>query len=233
MRTKVAIIGSAPDKKNAPFDDPSFDIWAISGAAYSESLHGEIKEDNEENGWNSIHRVDLLFDMHKRPVFAPKIKELNAAGCPIMMQLHHSDIPASVPYPVERVASEVGEEFSSSIAYMMALAIFYGYREMHLYGVNMATESEYAYQRPGVKYYLGVARGMGIKTRVPPESKLDKSVWRYGYDDHDRIKAHIDKRKAVLDDNIAKTSEQLEQLRGARKVCEGISNEIGWGVYDG
>lgn len=221
MRKKVSIVGSAPSKANAPYADMNYDIWCISGAVYSQSL-GKVKyPDTEENGWNSVYRIDLLFEMHKPSIFADKIELLNMLGIPVMMQRKWLSIKSSIPYPADEVAEKIGDEFTSSIAYMMAYAIYKGYQEIRLDGVLMRHDSEYAYQRPGIKYYMGVARGLGIKVIVEPLSLLDGSQWRYGYDDIDRAKALIDKRIKIVKNSIEKEKIEIEKHTFALRQAEG------------
>jgi hypothetical protein len=61
---------------------------------------------------------------------------------------------------------------SSSIALEIAMAIHEGFSEIHLYGVDLNTDAEYAWQKPGVEYMLGVAVGRGIKIVLPDNCPL-------------------------------------------------------------
>jgi hypothetical protein len=45
----------------------------------------------------------------------------------------------------------------------------------------MIHDSEYGHQKPSCEYYLGIARGRGLKVILPPESDLLKATTRYGY----------------------------------------------------
>ena len=234
---KVCIIGSTPSMANAPYDDKSFDIWAISGAVFSESLHGNIKPATELNKWNDVHRVDMFFEMHKRESFLDKIAGLSKCGVPVIMQKKEADIPTSEAYPVEEVARSLGEEFSSSIAYMLALAIYRGYEEIRIYGVYLMHETEYLSQRPGFKYYLGIARARGIKVWAEENTHLTTPAWRYGYDDIDRICWKISERKKKLEEDMAAQSKVIEdnraiyfQLRGAAQDCADLIAEIKGGL---
>ncbi|MGV0982624.1 MAG: hypothetical protein ACOYB0_09705 [Polynucleobacter sp.] len=222
---------------NAPYNDESFDIWAISGAVFSESLHGNIKPATELNKWNAVHRVDMFFEMHKREIFLDKIAGLSKCGVPVIMQKKEADIPTSEAYPVEEVARALGEEFSSSIAYMLALAIYRGYEEILIYGVYLMHETEYLSQRPGFKYYLGIARERLIKVWAEENTRLTTPAWRYGYDDIDRICWKISERKKKLEEDMAAQSKVIEdnraiyfQLRGAAQDCADIIAEIKGGL---
>jgi hypothetical protein len=57
-----------------------------------------------------------------------------------------------------------------------------GFKEIHLYGVDMAVSTEYDEQRPSCEYFIGLARGRGIKVYIPEESHLLKVRYKYGYE---------------------------------------------------
>jgi hypothetical protein len=221
MRKKVSLIGSAPSKKDAPFDNPDFDIWAISGAVYSESLGETKKPDTPENGWNCIHRIDRLFEMHKPSIFQDKVELFNKRCIPVFMQRRYPEIRSSVAYPIEDVAADVGDDFTSSISYMLALAIHRGYEEIHLNGILLRHDSEYAYQRPSVKEWKGFARGRGIKVVCDPESLLDGAQWRYGYDDFDRVKGIMYKRRETLKKSVSDQRDKIESETASLRQAEG------------
>lgn len=94
-----------------------------------------------------------------------------------MLQAEH-DIPPSVAYPMQEVADKIGKTcygtayLESSIAYMMALAILEKADRIGIWGCDLATQGEYAYQRPNMEYLIGLARGRGIPVYVPPQNTL-------------------------------------------------------------
>lgn len=74
--------------------------------------------------------------------------------------------------------------FTSSIAYMLAKAIYDCERSeiktLGIFGVMQASETEYAYQRPGIQYFIGEAFRRGIRVEAPRESGLfDMPVWKW------------------------------------------------------
>lgn len=74
--------------------------------------------------------------------------------------------------------------FTSSIAYMLAKAIVdceqQGIKQIGLWGIMQSTENEYAYQRPGIQYFLGEAMKRGIKVVASRESCLfDMPQWKW------------------------------------------------------
>lgn len=232
---KLCIIGSAPSKADAPYGDKSFDIWAISGAVYSEPCFGG--SDASDGKWNDVLRVDALFEMHKPQVWESKRQRLAACGVPVIMQRKYPEIQASEAYPVDIIAESVGEEFSSTIAYMLAMAIYLEYEEIYVYGVNLMHETEYASQRPAFKYYLGIAKERGIKLWAPEYTRLTVPAWRYGYDDIDSVCALLDERKKKLEDDANKQKQAVEdarqvffQLRGAATMCGQLIEELKGGL---
>lgn len=235
---KLAIIGSTPGKENAPYSDMGYDIWAISGAAYSESLGKNKIPNTDDNTWNTVHRLDMLFEMHKRPVFKSKLEKLSTCAIPVMMQRHERDIPTSLAYPADDVSIALGgEDYSSTIAYMLALALYRGYKHIDLYGIIMLHKTEYTVQRPGVKYYIGMATAMGVIVNAPEETALTIPKWRYGYDDIDTICGQISEKKVTIDDDIKNQTKAIDaaqatlwQLKGASITCENLIAEIKGGL---
>ena len=203
-KKRVAIVGFAPTWPMAPFKDPEVEIWGL----------------NESH--MIFPRIDVLFELHGRKEIEQKERDkekqqhlnwLRAAKIPLFMQQHYEDIPNSIPYPREWVQKTLGERclgpgqqetyFTNSISWEIALAILLGFEEILLYGVNMANDEEYASQRPSVEYFIGMARGAGIKVFVPDQSDICKSWTLYGFDDE--LSSSIAKRvKHFIDENQGK-----------------------------
>lgn len=103
---------------------------------------------------------------------------LRMQSVPVYMLEQHDDIPQSVKYPMEEIGDLIGRTaqgtpyLESSIAYMLALAIYEKVDRVGIWGVDLHCESEYAYQRPNLEYLIGLARGKGIKVQIPPQSAL-------------------------------------------------------------
>lgn len=109
---------------------------------------------------------------------------------PIYMQESYPQIPASVRWPREEINAWTVERFgaqaevdyfTSTPGEMVVTAIFMGASEIALYGIDLLQDEEYAYQRPGCEYWVGVARGLGIKVTIPPGCALIKANYVYGY----------------------------------------------------
>jgi hypothetical protein len=191
---KVAIVGFASSSRNqAPFDDTSFEIWGLN------SLYAFLPRWDR---WYEIHpREHIAKDLNRA-----ELKQLGTEHVdwlkkqsgpvegekfrPIYMQDHYDDIPASVRWPREEInkwtTAMFGPQaeldyFTSTPGEMMAHAIFEGAGEIHLYGIDLLQSEEYAYQRPGCEYWIGIARGLGIRVYVPQASAMLKANYVYGY----------------------------------------------------
>ncbi len=103
---------------------------------------------------------------------------LRMSKVPVYMLDKQDDIPMSVQYPMKEIGDLVGRTrqgtpyLESSIAYMLALAIYEKVDRVAIFGVDLHCETEYAYQRPNLEYLIGLARGKGIKVYIPPQSTL-------------------------------------------------------------
>lgn len=51
----------------------------------------------------------------------------------------------------------LNEYFTSSFAYMCSLALYLGFERIEIYGFEMATETEYLYQKGSTEFWIGVA----------------------------------------------------------------------------
>ena len=171
---KVAIVGFADSKVSAPYNDPSFEIWAV----------------NEMWVDPTVQRWDVLFEIHDLDWIKEGKRDkrhyefLKKCQKPIFMIDHYEDIPNSIKFPKDEILEYFDTTyFTNSISFEIALAIYLGFKEIHLYGVNMANDEEYAGQRPSVEFFCGWAKGAGIKLYIPTESDLLKCMYVYGYED--------------------------------------------------
>jgi hypothetical protein len=76
-------------------------------------------------------------------------------------------IKNSARYPIEEVKECFGTDyFSDSCCYMIALAIYQGFKHLKLYGFTYGWGSNYVEEKPGVSFWLGVALGKGLKVSI-------------------------------------------------------------------
>lgn len=163
---KVALVGSAQGWQDAPYEDKSWEIWSVN------NVYNKIR--TLPNG-----RWSRWFDIHETAINRPKhIKNLINLGCPVYVRDERPDIPNSIVYPLEEIKREFFRNvnrvqfFTSTIAYMIALAIHEGAEEISLFGINQALQTEYAHHLPCTDFWLGVAVGRGIKVSAQKHSHV-------------------------------------------------------------
>ena len=221
---KVALVGFAESWKQAPFADPSVEIWAL----------------NEL--WKYIPRWNRWFELHDDATLGVTKRDLSEGeqkrhlewlsrqepGKPIYMQPQFCDgrFPAAVTYPLEAMIAAFGRYFTSTIGYMLALAIAEGYEWIGLYGIDLASDVEYPNQRPNTEYLIGLARGMGRTVVIAEGAALLKSGHLYGFEAPvggrgDFIET-ITKHKALMEKKHAETVATLNTIDGAIQAYENV-----------
>jgi len=217
VRTKdrCAIVGFADGHRHfAPFADPTWEIWGLN------RLHSV--QPGRWDRWFEVHDLKQYYEGD------PAHREfLRVFPGPIYIRPQDMglyDIPSAQPYPVVPVLQEYGNYFTNSISWMLAMAISMGFREIGLWGVDMAqdgifvTGSEYRHQRPSCEYLIGVAIGRGIKITMPPGSDLLKTSFLYGLENGDAIQGKRLSRMAELNrrkDQVRAQISAMEQQKAA------------------
>jgi hypothetical protein len=169
MKDKLAIVGCAHNtRNNVNYDDSNLDIWVFNETAQKE--------------W--CKRSDLVIQIHDRASWMNPLNQngkdhgkwLMSGDTPIIYMFEkYSEVPRSVKYPMQEIMdkllpnfivdSERGRKdfFTSSAAYAFALAIYFNYKEIHTYGIEMTDDVEYQEQQPCSMFWTGIAIGRGIK----------------------------------------------------------------------
>jgi hypothetical protein len=128
--------------------------------------------DTEVWGVNQVYRMakrlDKLFitDGRYRPngEVAWKWDELNSLEIPIVSLHRFPEIKKLVRYPYNKIVERFQTEFfTNSICYMIAYALYKNYEKISMYGIDMATSMEYILERGGIEFWVGYAKGLGVK----------------------------------------------------------------------
>ena len=212
---RLCILGTAQTLKEAPINE-DYEFWAL----------------NDMYKVVPVERISRWFEIHKWDMAETKtqhIQVLSQLSIPIYMQEQHPEIPTSVKYPLETLIEHFGRRFfNSTIDYMIALAIYEGYKDISIYGVHMSYMEEYGEQRPSCLYWLGVAEGKGIKIHIPDDSDLLKSYWLYGYEDKKRKDLEVkgNARLKELERQAAEFQKNYYLSLGAKDTWEFILKEL-------
>ena len=243
---KIAILGSAPSSLHlAPFGDPSFSIWGCSPGVYYQVPRCDA--------WFELHRWEppVIGKPHlQKQWFSPEyvawMSMREPGACPVWMYEAVPEIPASKALPVDDLTLKYGTFFfTSSIAWMIACAIedileerakveaglhitTGAQDEIALFGIDMAANEEYGYQRAGCQHFLLLAGDLGIKIVVPPEADLLRPMPLYGIceSSHWMIKNTV--RKGELEARVAQSTAQLESAKHNLAFMQGALDDLNY-----
>lgn len=110
------------------------------------------------------------------------IQRINQMGVPLIAPFKYAEIPKSEAFPLEECVKEFGlAYFTNTICYMIFYALLKGAKEIDIFGVNQAGSHEYAEEKGGVEYAIGVAIGRGVKVTINgKDSQLLKYKGKHG-----------------------------------------------------
>jgi hypothetical protein len=170
MASKIALIGSAPSSRDlAPFNDPEWEIWTCSPSNMD------------------LPRSDVFFEIHAFDLMA---RDPSLTGFltfltkhpKVYLQKENPHFPNALAYPKDEMVAKYGPYFfTSSLAYMWALALEQKPTHVGMWGVDMTATEEYGYQRAGCHYFIQKARDIGVQVVVPVESDILAPTPQYGF----------------------------------------------------
>ncbi len=210
-RKKVAIVGFAMSSAMAaPFDDPEYECWGMNQL------------------YRHIPRADRWFEIHhnwNEHVVDGTDHEgwLKAFPGPIYNCVHLPAIPNSIAFPRAECAEIGADYFTSSIAFMIALAIRDGFTTIDLYGIDLVVGCEWDYQKPCAEFWMGLAHGKGIEVGTHANSALLKHSYCYGFDAEPKslvLLSELQKRLAWLRNERQKRVIEIANLDGAMQDSE-------------
>ena len=219
---KLALLGSAPSSKMlAPFNDQSWEIWSCSPSNMDLPRCDAFFE---------IHGLDttLLEAEYNTPYPGRNISFID--WCKkhprIYMQEARPEFPGAVKYPFEEMRKKFGDYFwTSSLSYMLALAIEQKPDAIGLWGVDMSAHDEWAHQRPGCHYFIQEARRAGIEVYAPPESDILFPPTPYGYRESSAMWWKMNTRWKELAGKHQHITRQMVDLKRQQTVLEGAMDD--------
>lgn len=267
---KVAIVGFASSSRNdAPWNDPTFEIWGLNSLypliprftrwfeVHPRELYTKDLQRAELQNLGLDHHAWLRNQpgpdgLCTDPACGIKCRETDArhAFCPIYMQEAYDDIPASVPWPREAINAWAREMlggnnllrdyFTSTPGEMVATAVYEGFGEIHLYGVDLLQTEEYAYQRPGCEAWCAFAAGLGAKVVIPQGSALFKANYVYGYTEPPvafgglgQLVTFTEEKGRQIETAQHQEAGMANTIQGARQLLEAIKNRTSAVSLDG
>ena len=223
--TRCAIVGTAPTWKAVPWDDPTLAIWALN------DMH--LMSLPRVDRWYDLHPFDQFYyrdpkqgvlraedvqaGMFVRPV--GHLDWLAKQSIPVYVQKTDARVPRGIVFPRAEIEVKFGAWFDSTPAWMVAHALLEGYREIHIYGIHLATEWEYLKQKPNMVYLLGLAVGLGAKIVLAKGSPLLGGSHAYAYEADPALpvtEAH--RAMARLERELAVLTKQVGSSRWMRRA---------------
>lgn len=243
---RVCIVGTAPSWKQTPWNDVGLTIMSLNDAY---RLPGFVRADV----WFDFHPPDKFYHApDDRAVFAHEVPPghyvrpashvqwLGQQAQTIPVYLHPDyltacpeakDWPHAKPFPKAEIEAVFGRYFTSSPAWMLALAILQGAEEVHIYGIHLSTEHEYIEQRPQFEFLIGrflngptltleTKDGLrtyrsGNRTLVLPESSpILASNFQYAFEP--RPRSFVEPLKWELHKYQVKANRAMQTLRQAK-----------------
>ena len=151
------------------------------------------------------------------------------------------DLPADMPganmIPHDALRKKYGDyNFTSSLAWMMGMAIDAiqearergdtGEHTIGMWGVDMAAESEYGYQRSGCQYFCQIAKGLGIEVILPMESDVMTPPALYGLSEKSHRSIKLQSRAVELAGKLAHAKQQQAAIGNQVIFLEGAIEDL-------
>ena len=227
MSKSIVLLGTAPSSMGlAPFGNPEWEIWACSPGTYG------------------MPRIDKFFELHRwepgKEWFSEGyVQFLKAFPGEVVMSAEVPEVKNCKVLEWERLVKKYGPYFfTSSLAWMCAMAIEEKPKKIAFYGVDMAATTEYHDQRMGCQYFAMLAKSMGIEVGVPPESDLLRPAPLYGVceQSHAWIKETI--RARELSGRLTEAKRIIEEKSKEAHFIQGAMDDQDWhlhsliGAYD-
>lgn len=222
MAKQVCLLGSAPSSLTlAPFANPDWEMWGCSPGVYGVAP-----------------RTDRWFELHRyepgQVWFSPEYCEfLKNHPCVYVAEEKPHHLPNGKLLPLREMIQQFSPYFfTSSIAYMMALAIMEGYERIGLFGIDMAAASEYKDQRLGCQYFALLARARGIEVGVPPESDLFRPAPLYGVSEVSHMRIKYMARRRELEGRINDAIRKQQEAKDESLFLRGALEDMEWSEMD-
>jgi len=216
-RTKkntVALVGFAETTRSSiPWEDEDTEIWGLNEAAIQPWF-------KRWDRWFQLHPEDNFSrkDNHNDPNHLQWLEGITDR--PIYMQQHYENIPMSVALPLEEIIEKYGNYLTSSLAYMLTLAMLEGFERIELYGFELGTRTEYHYQKANAEYLIGMARGLGFDVYIPPSGSLCRGKM-YGFEDMTVVfRQKLENRLNAIKESLIESRDKAKIEQGALAMAQ-------------
>lgn len=234
-RKKCAIVGTAGTWRETPWNDSDLDIWTLNDAYMLGfpriDVHFEMHPLDKFVFRPKEKKVVTHADIPPGHYLRPEghlewLENASKNGTLIVTQEEPpKNWERAIRYPRENMEKEF-EDFlwvdktwhrpyaSSGPLWMMLLALSWGYEEIQVYGIHLATEREYVEQRPNFEGIIYYAIGRGRKIYLPKTTPICKGTHVYCYEKrYSQEKDALKHRAAVIDKKAQKVLSDMNRAR--------------------
>ena len=219
------IVGFAPSWNEAPFERTDVDFWGLN------ELYVYLRTINPEpqfNLWFEVHNIEK--SPSKQKDYHQKfLKEMKI---PLITQRHWDKYPTSQRYPVDYILKLIDSgfiiepdstsfhDYSNQISWMIALAMAMEYKEIYVYGVDMAQSSEYRFQKSSCNFFLGACWGRGIKLKIPASCELCTGSVLYGFESDNSGRHRVKKKIEAQNESIVRIDQRQAEIEFFKDKAE-------------
>jgi hypothetical protein len=176
----------------------------------------ELHRWEKHQPWFSEGYVDFLRNFDGEVIMSEAVPEVK--GCALL--------------PWQYLVSKYGPYFfTSSLAWMMAMAIEAGAKKIGLYGVDMAATTEYLDQRLGCQYFAQLAVSKGIEVGVPPESDLLRPAPLYGICETSHAWIKQRSRNIEINGRLKDAQERYKTAHDEIHFLQGVLDDQDWQLH--
>jgi len=215
---------------DTPWEIESADYWACWPVTTQECAQGK--------------RIDVVFELHDEKVwqkYKHVIKQLlkKNPDMDFYMLREYKEIPRAKSFPLGEIQDSINNiymkrYFTSTIAYMIAYAIYKGYKTINLHGIALSVEEEeYSMQRSCAEAWLAYGIGKGCTVNIAQPSSLMLCNYMYGYEGDKDVSIKLSQTKEgvimaleELEEKKHQAEMELEQQRGALNMMNILQNDI-------
>lgn len=171
---KVELLGGGISFGVIPPFDPLAERWGLNKLMYAR-YSGRF---TDWTRWFDLHSTEHI--QQYRPD-AYEWYQQQPADKPIYRWTPDAALPGCCVYPRERVADADERDFAGSLSWMLALAIAERFEQIDLFWFPLnGTDCSHQHQIPSARYWIGRARGAGIRVTIHGDSNLKPSGPLYG-----------------------------------------------------
>jgi hypothetical protein len=207
----LAIVGSHPaglDK--VPWYDPDVEILVFNEAPLKPEKYPR---------WDAVLQIHgpEVYSSPKNwvnPDYWPWLQQ-DHPGKTIWMQKADPRVPQSCEYPLEGVLSMIPYRYlRSSPAAALALGIYLGYQSIALFGSELSSNTEYAYQAINYAFWIGLAHGRGIDLQLMCWQSEFMAQELYGWEGELQLsRDYFTERAAEIEESARTNRTALERMR--------------------